>query len=124
MSQSRLNAEGAPGFAEPWQAEAYAMAQTLIDSGRIAASEWSSVLGAALRKAAEHGAADDSDAYYAALVEALMTILVAKGRLEGDEIARRVEDWRAAYFRTPHGKPVTLAGSHERLNSGAIRRPS
>jgi hypothetical protein len=88
------------------------MAQTLIDSGRIAASEWSSVFGAALRKAAEHGAADDSDTYYATLVEALMTVLVAKGRLEDDEIARRVEDWRAAYLGTPHGKPVTLAARH------------
>ena len=110
MSPPRGLADGAPGFAEPWQAEAYAIVQTLIESGRIAASEWTSAFGAALRKAAERGAADDSETYYAALVEALSAVLITEGRLNAQEIARRVEDWRAAYLRTPHGKPVTLAG--------------
>lgn len=87
------------------------MAQALIESRRIAASKWPSAFGAALRKAGDRGAADDSETYYAALVEALMTLLVAEGGLNGDEIARRIDDWRAAYLRTPHGKPVTLAGA-------------
>ena len=86
------------------------MAQALIESGRIAASKWSSAFGAALRKAGDRGAADDSETYYAALVEALLTLLVAEGGLNSDEIARRIDDWRAAYLRTPHGKPVMLAG--------------
>lgn len=110
MNPPRQREDGEPAFAEPWQAEAYAMAQTLIESGRIAASEWPSVFGAALRKAAGRGEADTSEAYYAALVEALMSVLVARGGLEAGEIERRVEDWRAAYLRTPHGKPVLLAG--------------
>jgi nitrile hydratase accessory protein len=100
-----------PDFAEPWQAEAYAIAQTLMESGRIPASDWPSAFGAELRKAAERGAADDGETYHAALVEALSRLLVANGRLEAGEIARRVEDWRAAYLRTPHGKPVTLTGT-------------
>ena len=86
------------------------MAQALIESGRIAASKWPLAFGAALRQAADRGAADDSDTYYAAMIEALTTLLVAEGGLNGGEIARRVEDWRAAYLRTPHGKPVTLTG--------------
>jgi nitrile hydratase accessory protein len=102
--------DGGPAFAEPWQAEAYAMAQTLMESGGIAASDWAAAFGAALRKAADRGAADDSETYYAALVEALISVLVGEGRLDAEDIARRVEDWRAAYLRTPHGKPVTLAG--------------
>jgi nitrile hydratase accessory protein len=109
LSQSSGAPDGGPAFAEPWQAEAYAMAQTLMESGGIAASDWAAAFGAALRTAAEGGAADDSETYYAALVAALSSLLVAKGRLDAHEIARRVEDWRAAYLRTPHGKPVTLS---------------
>ena len=111
MSLPRALTDGAPDFAEPWQAEAYAMAQTLMESGRISASAWPSAFGAELRKAAERGAADDSETYHAALLEALSALLVTDGRLDAREIARRVEDWRAAYLRTPHGKPVTLTGT-------------
>jgi nitrile hydratase accessory protein len=105
MNQSE---SGQPGFAEPWQAEAYAMAQVLIETGRIAAAKWPVVFGAALKEAADRGDPDDSQTYYVALAEALGRALVAEGRLEASEIEIRIEDWRAAYMRTPHGKPVTL----------------
>ena len=105
MNPPRRREDGEPAFAEPWQAEAYAMAQTLIESGRIAASEWPSVFGAALRKAAGRGEADTSEAYYAALVEALMSVLVARGRARGGRdrapcrgLARRIPQnapWKA-----------------------------
>jgi len=110
LSLLRRPGDGEPGFAEPWQAEAYSMVQALIESGRIAASKWPTAFGAALRNAGDRGDPDDSQTYYAALVEALLTLLVAEGSLNGDEIVQRIEDWRAAYLRTPHGKPVTLTG--------------
>ena len=108
MSPSNLREPGQPDFAEPWQAEAYAMAQTLIGTGQIAAAQWASELGATLREAADRGASDDDQTYYGALTETLARLLVAKGCLEAREIEQRIEDWRAAYMRTPHGKPVTL----------------
>ena len=109
MSPSNLREPGQPDLAEPWQAEAYAMAQTLIGTGQIAAAQWASEFGAALRGAADRGAPDDNQTYYAALTEALARLLVAKGCLEAREIEQRIEDWRAAYLRTPHGRPVVLA---------------
>ena len=43
------NADGEPGFAEPWQAQALAMADILIQSGLFSASSWSEALGRALQ---------------------------------------------------------------------------
>ena len=56
-----------PGFDEPWQAQAHAMSQVLLESGRIEANVWAETLGAAIRKRLASGAADTTETYYAAL---------------------------------------------------------
>lgn len=50
-----------PAFNEPWQAEAYALVQVLIETGRISSSQWAKAFGAALREAAGQGEPDSSD---------------------------------------------------------------
>jgi nitrile hydratase accessory protein len=95
-------------FDEAWQVEAFALVQLLIETGRISASQWARAFGAALREAADRGEPDSSDTYYATLSETLQRVLVAGGRLQVAEIRQRIDDWRAAYRRTPHGKPVRL----------------
>jgi nitrile hydratase accessory protein len=100
--------EQRPVFNEPWQAEAYALAQVLIETDRVSSSEWAKAFGAALRQSADKGEPDDSETYYAALSETLQRVLVAEGRVQDLEIRQRIDDWRAAYHRTPHGKPVKL----------------
>ena len=100
--------EQRPAFNEPWQAEAYALVQVLIETGRISPPEWAQAFGAALREAAAEGEPDSSDTYYAALSEALERVLVAGGSLQGPEVWQRINDWRAAYHRTLHGMPVRL----------------
>ena len=100
--------EQRPAFNEPWQAEAYALVQVLIETGRISPTEWVEAFGTALREAAAEGEPDSSDTYYAALSEALERVLVAGGRLQGAEVRQRIDDWRAAYHRTLHGMPVRL----------------
>jgi hypothetical protein len=84
------------------------MVQTLIEAGRIAPAEWTRAFGAALSAASERGEPDDNATYYAALAAALGKVLVANGLLKASEVERRIEDWREAYLRTPHGKPVAL----------------
>jgi len=64
--------------------------------------------GAALSEAADQGEPDSSDTYYTTLFEALQRVLVAGGRMQDAEIRQRIDDWRAAYRHTPHGKPVRL----------------
>lgn len=67
-----MNPSGRPKeFAAPWQAEAYSIAQALIEAGRIAPADWSATFGAALKAAADRGEPDDNATYYTALAEAL-----------------------------------------------------
>jgi nitrile hydratase accessory protein len=95
-------------FDESWQVEAYALVQVLIETGRISSSQWAKAFGTALREAADQGAPDTSDTYYTTLSETLQRVLIAGGRMQDAEIRQRIDDWRAAYRRTPHGKPVRL----------------
>jgi nitrile hydratase accessory protein len=103
--------ERRPAFNEPWQAEAYALVQLLVETGRISPQEWTSAFGAALRQAATDGEPDSGETYYTSLAEALERLLVAEGTLQEAEVGQRIDDWRAAYNRTPHGKPVRLDGA-------------
>jgi nitrile hydratase accessory protein len=103
-----------PAFDEPWQAQAYALAQVLIETGRISPSQWAKAFAAGLREAAGQGKPDSSDTYYATLSETLQRVLVAAGRVEEATIQQRIDDWRAAYRRTPHGNPVRLKEAQDR----------
>ena len=103
-----LHDEQRPTFNEPWQAEAYALVQVLIETGRISSSQWAKAFGAALREAADKAQPDNGETYYVVLSETLHRVLVAGGRVQDVEVRQRIDDWRTAYHRTPHGKPVKL----------------
>lgn len=105
----RLQDGQRPRFNEPWEAEAYALVQVLLESHRISPREWASTFGGALREVAV-ATPDSDDQYYSSLATALERVLVANGTLREVDIAQRIGDWRAAYNRTPHGKPVKLDG--------------
>lgn len=103
----RLTDQGVPAFQEPWQAQAYAMAQVLIENGSMTRGDWSSAFGAAIRARLAAGAEDTTDTYFAAVGDALARVLA----LEGAELDQKITGWRNAYETTPHGKPVVLAGT-------------
>lgn len=95
-----LNAPDAP-FAEPWQAQAFALAVELHRQGAFTWPEWSATLGARI-------AARDDDNYYEHWLAALETILADKGLADRATLATLKAAWARAYRVTPHGKPVTL----------------
>ncbi len=99
---------GQPTFDEPWQAQALALADTLVEAGILSASEWADALGAELRSSAAAGAADNIDTYYSAVLRAVETLLRRSGITDKAELGSRVEEWRQAYLNTPHGRPVEL----------------
>ena len=107
-SNDTLQDEQRPAFNEPWQVEAFALVQVLIETGRISPKEWAALFGDALRGAAIDGKPDNGETYYAALSKALEHVLVVAGLVQDAEVEQRTDDWRAAYHRTPHGKPVKL----------------
>lgn len=95
----------APVFEEAWQAEALAMANTLVETGAISAIDWAKALGAARQK--QVGKEETVSLYYEAVVTALEAELSKLGVSMAD-LATRKDDWIAAYRRTPHGQPVEL----------------
>jgi len=95
-----------PVFAEPWQAQAFAMVVALHERGLFSWDEWAHTLSAELK--APDAAADGSD-YYDCWLKALERMLAAKGVAEAPEIDDLTEAWHRAARATPHGRPILLA---------------
>jgi nitrile hydratase accessory protein len=106
LSLPRLprDAEG-PVFAEPWQAQAFALALQLHAQGRFAWTEWAEALSRRLEAA---GAEDDGARYYEHWLATLEDLVTEKQLAAGAELAARKDAWAEAYRRTAHGRPVEL----------------
>lgn len=102
------NDSGGPVFAEPWQAQAFALAVRLSEQGYFTWKEWSAALADELRAAADRGEPDDGSRYYEHWLAVLERLVTAKGLTDPEAMRARKEAWAAAYRRTPHGKPVEL----------------
>jgi nitrile hydratase accessory protein len=100
--------EGGPVFAEPWQAQAFALAVKLSEAGHFTWKEWAAALADELRRAADRGEPDDGSRYYEHWLAALERLATAKGLADAAALADRKEAWADAYRHTPHGKPVEL----------------
>lgn len=99
-------------FAEPWEAQAFALAVKLSEQGYFTWKEWAATLAEEIRAAAARGENDDGTRYYHYWLVALECLIAAKGLSHPAELLARKEAWADAYRHTPHGKPVELgAGS-------------
>jgi nitrile hydratase accessory protein len=99
---------GEPVFAEPWEAQAFALAVELSKRGYFMWTEWSAALGAELKAATERGEVDDGSRYYHHWLAALERLVTSKGLADPHALLARKEAWADAYRRTPHGKPIEL----------------
>jgi nitrile hydratase accessory protein len=100
-----------PVFAEPWQAQAFALAVKLSEQGHFSWKEWAGALANELRTAADRGEPDDGSHYYHHWLAALERLVTAKGLTDRAALETRKEAWADAYRHTPHGKPVELAAA-------------
>lgn len=101
-----LPCDGAgPVFAEPWQAQAFAVAVALNERGLFTWPEWAAAISAEIKAS---GDADDGSRYYEFWLGALEKLLVAKGATTPDLIAELSASWSRAAEATPHGKPIEL----------------
>ena len=103
--------EGGPVFAEPWQAQAFALAVHLSANGHFTWKEWSAALADELKAAADRGEPDDGTRYYHHWLAALERLVTARQLSGAAELLARKQAWADAYRHTPHGKPVELAAS-------------
>ena len=90
-----------PVFAEPWEAQAFAMAVKLNEAGVFGWTEWAETLGAELK-------AHPLRPYYESWLAALERLVMAKGVLTEQERLARVDAWDRAAKATPHGQPIEL----------------
>ncbi len=107
-----------PVFAEPWQAQAFALAVKLSAQGHFTWKEWSAALADELKAAANRGEHDDGSRYYHYWLAALERLVAAKGLADPPALLARKEAWAEAYRRTPHGKPVQLSAGSNSLEQG------
>jgi nitrile hydratase accessory protein len=103
--------EREPVFAEPWQAQAFALAVKLSEQGHFTWKEWAATLANELKAAATRGEPDDGSRYYDHWLVALEHLVTDKGLTDPASLLARKEAWAEAYRRTPHGKPVELGAA-------------
>lgn len=102
---------GGPVFAQPWQAQAFALAVKLSGQGYFTWKEWAAALAAELKSAADRGEPDDGSRYYEYWLAALERLVTAKGLSDPVAMLARKQAWADAYRHTPHGKPIELAST-------------
>ena len=95
-------------FDAPWQAQAMALADTLVQAGHVTPGAWAQALGDALRGDAIPAVPDGLDTYYRAVVMALETVFDERVGVSKATLTQRRHDWEAAFRDTPHGQPVVL----------------
>jgi len=100
--------DGGPVFAEPWQAQAFALAVKLSELGHFTWSEWAATIAEELKADAARGESDDGSRYYHCWLAALERLVVAKQLSDPATLLERKEDWADAFRHTPHGMPVKL----------------
>jgi nitrile hydratase accessory protein len=91
--------EGGPVFAEPWQAQAFALAVRLSEQGHFTWKEWAAALADELQVAVERGESDDGSRYYHYWLTALERLVVAKRLSDPATLLARKEAWADAYRR-------------------------
>ena len=97
-----------PVFAEPWEAEAFALAVKLSEHGHFTWKEWAATLADELKAATDRGEIDDGSHYYHCWLAALEKLVTVKGLTDQETMEKCKEAWADAYRHTPHGKPVQL----------------
>lgn len=93
-----------PLFAEPWQAQVFALAVRLHETGAFTWTDWAAELAARIEAAGD----DDGSHYYEHWLGALEALVVAKGLTDRAALDERKDAWADAYSATPHGRPVEL----------------
>ena len=110
-----------PGvFAEPCQAQAFAIVVALSGQGLFAWTEWAAALA---REVGRPGAAADGSDYWHHWLRALEALLAERGVAEKGRIDLLEAAWRRAAHATPHGRPILLENDPRQRETGATESP-
>jgi nitrile hydratase accessory protein len=106
-----IKQQNEPVFAEPWQAQAFAMAVTLLENKVFTWPEWADTLGEEIASATDHAIPEDGSGYYELWLRALERLVGEKQLCDAGELSQLKRDWKTAYESTPHGQPVVLTSA-------------
>ena len=101
-----------PVFAEPWQAQAFALTVQLHEAGHFSWSEWVATLSREIAKGGSADAGAPETVYYLHWLAALEKLVAEKGLASAAALAKRKAEWHEAYVATAHGQPVVLGAGH------------
>jgi nitrile hydratase accessory protein len=104
-----------PVFRAPWEAQAFAMALALHERGAFTWPEWAAALAAAITRAQAAGDPDLGATYYRHWLDALESLVIAKGLADAGRLHALEHAWEAAAERTPHGQPIELDAAEKAL---------
>ena len=100
--------DGAPVFAAPWEAQAFALALALHRQGLFTWPEWAEALGHEIRQAQTAGDPDDGSTYYRHWLAAIERLVAEKGIAPAHALAERRAAFDRAARGTRHGEPILL----------------
>ena len=86
--------DSGPVFAEPWQAQAFAVVVGLTEAGKISTKEWADRLGTVLKEAEARGEYDTDRRYYDHWLTALERLVVEKNMTDWAELQHEGETIR------------------------------
>ena len=92
-------------FAEPCQAQAFALAVKLSEQGYFSWKEWAAALAEELNSASDRGEPDDGSHYYEHWLAALERLVTSKGLADRAAMLARKEAWADAYRHTLMASP-------------------
>ncbi len=98
---------GEPVFAEPWQAQAFAMTISLYNKGVFTWGEWTETFSGELKKRAS-GDDEGGRHYYEDWLAALEAIVSNRTEVQPAKLGELKDKWKQAYRTTPHGEKVSI----------------
>jgi len=101
--------DGAPAFAAPWEAQAFAITVALYERGLFTWREWANALAAEIERAQQGGDPDDGSTYYCHWLAAIERLVAEKGITSAAALEARRDAWDRAARATPHGQPILLS---------------
>ena len=98
-----------PVFAEPWQAQAFAVMVELTEAGKLTREEWAERLGAVFKEAEARGEYDTGLRYYDHWLTALERVVVEKNLAGWEDLTKEGETIRE---NDHHRREHQLEGGH------------
>ncbi len=99
-----------PVFAEPWQAQAFAVVVELMEAGTLTRQEWAELLSAVLKEAEDRGETDTGERYYDHWLTALERVVVGKNLARWEDLS---EESKSIREHDHHRREQQLEGGRE-----------